>query len=386
MFISFARQIMTNDSSASYSLILLVCPETKRALFPCTIQEAEQRAGTELLPRRDALNARGEVSKPVGKTPHVLLREDYACAYPIVDGIPILLVPEALRPLNLLYDVDLTKPQYAEAYEEMEYYNKVAILESKDILKSEAYFVIAPSIGASEQEIHNFPHPKERWIDATYDCMAQWNAYTYLGTIKNKQIVQLGGKGSHAVKFLLAGASETWAITPMLGEALCARALADAVGVGASIRCVVAVAEELPIQSETIDAVYSGGCLHHMQTELALPEAARILRKGGKFAAIDPWRAPLYAIGTKILGKREPSVYCKPLNKKRMIPLYTAFREAQVELHGTLTRYPLLALRKFGVESSLATTWNFMKVDDALCSLIPGMRSMGSSVAVLGGK
>ncbi len=44
-----------------------------------------------------------------------------------------------------------------------------------------------------------------------------------------------------------------------------------------------------------------------MTTEVAMPEIARVLKPGGKFACNDPWRAPLYGIGTKILGKREKS-------------------------------------------------------------------------------
>ena len=52
-----------------------------------------------------------------------------------------------------------------------------------------------------------------------------------------------------------------------------------------------------------------------MTTELAMPEIARVLKPGGRFSAMDPWRAPLYAIGTKILGKREVNVYCRPLTQ-----------------------------------------------------------------------
>ena len=33
-----------------------------------------------------------------------------------------------------------------------------------------------------------------------------------------KRVLQVGGSGSHAVKFLVAGAAEAWLITPMHGE------------------------------------------------------------------------------------------------------------------------------------------------------------------------
>lgn len=174
----------------------------------------------------------------------------------------------------------------------------------------------------------------------------------------------------------------------MLGEALCAQALADEVGVGDLLRCVVAVAEELPIRSGAVDAILSGGCLHHMQTEMALPEAARVLREGGRFAAFDPWRAPLYSIGTKIFGRREPAelVFDRPLTKARLEPVWHAFGKVAVVHHGTLTRYPLIALSKLGVGCGLSVAWHLGSVDDAVCSFLPRMRGMGSSVAVLGNK
>ncbi|MEO7674454.1 MAG: hypothetical protein ABIU09_10315, partial [Pyrinomonadaceae bacterium] len=120
-------------------------------------------------------------------------------------------------------------------------------------------------------------------------------------------------------------------------------------------------------------------------TEIALPEAARILRDGGRFAAVEPWRAPLYAIGTKILGKREDA-YCRPLDHERIEPLTKAFENSELIQHGTLTRYLFLALSKTGINIGRSLPWYFGKVDDAICSLIPGMRRMGSSIAVLGSK
>ena len=138
-------------------------------------------------------------------------------------------------------------------------------------------------------------------------------------------------------------------MTPMLGEIYCSIALAKEAGVLDRLRCVVGVAEEIPIADNMFDAVYSGGCVHHMTTELAMPEIARVLKPGGRFSSMDPWRAPFYAIGTKILGKREVNVFCRPLTRARVAPLFTSFREAKKEQYGTLTRYPVLALCKFGI-------------------------------------
>ena len=174
-------------------------------------------------------------------------------------------------------------------------------------------------------------------------------------------------------------------MSPMIGEARCAMALARAAGVADRLRCVTGIAEELPFADASFDGVYSGGCVHHMATENALPEAARILRPGGAFAAVEPWRAPLHAIGTKVFGKRE-GVHCRPLTEQRLAPLRSSFANVRVVRHGTLTRYPLLALEKLGVHWTLPAVWRIHRVDDALCSLVPGLRKWGSCAALLATK
>lgn len=364
---------------------LLVCPETKQRLHLCSCMEAEQRMGARLTAFRKGAPM-GEKAPPFGVTDQVLLREDLQCAYPVVDGIPILMVPEMLGPAHVERRFDLKDPKYAEAYEEMAFYNETASQEAEHIRDSESYHVVAPVVQASQAERQSFPEPRAVWLDAVYECAAQWDAYQYIAPIRDKRVLQLGGKGLHAVKFLLGGAAEAWVVTPMLGEVRCAMALAREVGVLDRLRYVVAVAEELPLQADSIDVIYSGGCMHHMTTEVAVPEAARVLKPGGRFAATDPWRAPLYAVGTKLLGKREPDVFCRPLTRERVAPVSETFRASQIVQHGTLTRYPLLALNKFGVPASLQVVWYLNALDDMVCSLVPGLRDMGSSVVCLGTK
>jgi SAM-dependent methyltransferase len=203
--------------------------------------------------------------------------------------------------------------------------------------------------------------------------------------MKNARALQLGGKGIHVVKFLLAGASKAWLLTPMVDEAKFAQALAEVCGVGKQLTCLVGIAEELPFPDCAFERVYSGSCMHHMVTEIATAEVARILTSGGRFAAVDPWRAPFYGIGTKVLGKREPDVHCRPLTSQRVAPVRQNFSRSQVIHHGTLTRYLLLALEKFGIESSLAVVSVITRIDDTLCTLLR-LRHYGSSVAVLASK
>lgn len=314
----------------------------------------------------------------------VLVREDRTCAYPVVDDIPILLVPEKLvAARHGPFSVDLGDPKYAEAYEEMEFYNVVAGHEESSVEGSEETRVLRRAAELGEHERRSFPQPREVWIDATYEAVAQWEAYRCLSPLVGKQALQIGGKGIHALKFLLAGASEAWTVSPMVAELRYARAVGRHLGLADRLHGVAGVAEELPFADETFDAIFVGSTMHHMVTDMAFPECARVLKPGGRFAAVEPWRAPLYGIGTKILGKREP-VHCRPLTAARCRPFLETFEHAEIAHHGTLSRYPLLALDKLGVTVRTETAWRITRADDAISSLVPKLREAGSSTALLG--
>ncbi len=226
----------------------LICPVTKLGLELVTLETAQERMNGELRPRAESLNAKGKVSKPAGLTPRVLLREDLKCAYPVVDGIPILLAPEALTVGKDQAAFDLTDARYAEAYEEMEFYNSVASNASEKLERGGAESILPTELAATAEERASFPAPWQRWVDTVHDSAALWDAYIHLGPYKNQRVLQLGGSGTHVIKFAMAGAAESWLITPMLGEASIARGLAESAGVGDRFRCVVAIAEELPVK------------------------------------------------------------------------------------------------------------------------------------------
>jgi SAM-dependent methyltransferase len=360
---------------------VFICPQTKLPLRPMSLDKAKEALGSaNIVPRTNAEPA------PFGVTATMMVRSDGGCAYPVVDGIPILLAPEQITPADRPQHFDLEDVKYAEAYEEMTFYNEVAKGEAGAIQQSQAYSCIEPILRLPPSERGTFPEPKEAWIDCVPDCKAQYEASRFLGSVAGGRFLQLGGKGNHAVKWLLAGAGEAWLVTPMLGEVYCSVALAKEAGVLDRLRCVVGVAEEIPLVDNFFDAVHSGGCVHHMTTELAMPEIARILKPGGKFSCMDPWRAPFYAIGTKILGKRETSVFCRPLTRERVAPLFTSFSDAQKVQYGTLTRYPAIALSKFGINVPFRMMWQLYRVDDMVCSWIPGLRNFGSSVALFATK
>ena len=197
------------------------CPQTKLPLRAMSLDDAKAAmASAELVPRTN------REPEPFGVTATLMVRSDNACAYPVVDGIPILLAPEQITPASRPLAWDLKDVKYAEAYEEMTFYNQVAKDEAANIRAAEAYRMIEPVLRLPSEERGTFPEPKEVWIDCVPDCKAQYEASKYLGDIKGKRILQLGGKGIHATKFLLAGAAEAWVMTPMLGEVYCSTALA----------------------------------------------------------------------------------------------------------------------------------------------------------------
>ncbi len=231
----------------------------------------------------------------------------------------------------------------------------------------------------------DFPFPYDLWVDGCYDGLAEWDAYKYLAPLTSKKILQVGGTGVAAIKFMLGGAQEAWLLTSVAEEARLADELARLAGV--KLHHAIGAAEEMPFDSGSFDAIYAGGCAHHFETEIAFPEVARVLKKGGRFAAVEPWRAPLYSVGIKIFGKREGKgqVQCRPLTPKRVAPLQKSFSFSDVVHHGSFLRYPSLAMNKMGVTMSDRFAWSVAKADDWLADRLHARR-WGSSVAVLAQK
>ena len=271
--------------------------------------------------------------------------------------------------------------------EEIDYYSSVASKQGAMVEAGAEPTIIkhlAPAMAASDEAILSFPEPRDVWIDATYDGAAPYDSYTYIAPVAGKRLLQLGGSGIHAIKAIRAGAREAWLLTPVLDEARFAVAVARRLGLHRRLHCVVAVGEELPFARGSFDAIVSGGCLHHMRTERAIPECARVLSARGRFAAWDPWRSPFYGIGTRVFRKREVEVNCQPINAARAQPLQEAFDTATVVHHGALTRYFLIALGKMRIHLNEPTVSSITHIDDFVSAWLPGLRRTGSSVALLG--
>lgn len=361
----------------SEDTVQLVCPLTGQAVTAMPRDRARGLIadGQPLIGRPD--------SDAIGETPTVLVREDRTAAYPILNGVPILLGPERL--MREAPEVDLDASRYQEAYAEMGFYNDVARSQMPAIEESRAFAGLRSILDLSREQRTAFPHPPSVWLDATYDAASQWESYAAIAPVAGGTLAQIGGSGSHATKFLLAGAAEAWLITPMVEEVRFGMALAEAAGVGDRFRGVVGIAEELPFANDSFDAIYSGGVVHHMETGIAMPEVARVLKPGGTMSAAEPMRAPLYAAGIKVFGQRESGASCRPLTEQRLGPFHAAFAESVVTRHGALTRYPLIAAGKLGWSVRLETAWKITRFDDRVASKI-GLRGLGSGISIVGRK
>jgi len=303
--------------------------------------------------------------------------------YAVAGETPVLLAPEALSSPGAEREAAAADAAFAGVYRDLEHYRAVA---SRDEEIEAAVADHGLDGIASGDPGATFPEPPARWLarrEGVYDNAAELEAYRFLAPLAAKIVLQTGGRGTHAVKFLLAGAREAWLLTPFLEEARFGLALAERCGVGGRLQAVVATAEQPGLAAGMFDAIYSPGSMHHTELPRALAALIALLRPGGRFASVDPWRAPGYALGTKLLGKREREVGCRPLSGERLAPARRQFPRIAVHQHGALTRYALIALGKAGVNMPRDAVLRITSLDDRLSEPIPGLRGMGSSVCLL---
>lgn len=362
---------------------LLACPQTHRPLVVREVTSADEA----VLP----IQRTGSAAPRFQRSGLMAVTEGGDYAYPIVDGFPALLWPEVYTRVAKPEQVDLNHRSYAEAYAEMEHYNPTSLDRAAHIEESDAYGTIAALL-RERPPPSDFPAPLSLWLDALHDTGAQSDAYRYLAPLIGKTFVQLGGDGRHAVKLMLAGAAEGILITPMLGEAMFAWKLAKVAGVQNRFSCILGIGEQIPLLGESVHAMYSPGCLHHMALETALPEIRRVLTTGGRFCGHEPWKSPLYSVGTWLFGKREhglfersKSIFCQPFTPERIRPLAAVFPTHTCRNHGPLLRYPMIALQKFGIRLPLNSMIQLAKFDDRLGGAL-GMGDHWGGSIMLGGE
>lgn len=103
-----------------------------------------------------------------------------------------------------------------------------------------------------------------------------------VGGVGERTVLDLGsGIGMAASGFARAGADKVVAIEPDLSAEIGARAAAK-VSEGLPVRILAAFGENLPLENESVDIVYSRQVLHHAQDlQKMVAECYRVLRPGG---------------------------------------------------------------------------------------------------------
>lgn len=320
---------------------------------------------------------RNKEKKPFGVTDQILAVEGASYAYPVVDGVPVLLGPERLVPRNSLTDypiVDLADPKYAEAYEEMDHYSNLNDIDK--VLRNSHIKRLAQCEDIAEFA-ETFPEPADFWLDGAYGNVVREQAvFRYLAPVQDKVFLQLGGSGRTAITMLLAGARRAYLVTPAIGETLFAIRLASFLGVRDRFIPVLGVGEEIPFLDNQIDLLYSGSCFHHMRFKYLSGELHRVLSTGGKFAGVDAWKTFLHTIGIKMLGKQEygidtpEGVYCRPVTNNRLAHMRQKFPNMEITLNEPILRYLFIGLNKLSrrdcFPQTLAGRIRMSSIDDMI--------------------
>lgn len=294
--------------------------------------------------------------------------------YPVLAGIPLLLsdyAHDAAGPLGETAGISRG---------ELDHYTAVSLRRAADVT-ADPLLAELRALADTAHRSGDVLDPS--WVDAPFDGPAQLRCYEFLRpVVPGGTAVQVGGSGTHALKFLLAGAARAVIVSPVVGELVLADALARVMGLQDRLQAVAGTGEALPLATASTNALYCGGTLHHMETARAGRQFARVLAPAGRFAAAEPWKVPfLHHAGTRLLGKREP-VDCRPIDVARLAALRGAFGGlVEDRRHGAFTRYPALALSRAGLRLPAATMLRLMLREDALN--LPGA-ALGSSLSVTG--
>lgn len=127
----------------------------------------------------------------------------------------------------------------------------------------------------------------EKYFTAPTAIECQY-ALKIMGFLKGKRILDLGcGFGEASVWFALQGA-EVKALDISSQMLKCVSALAKKHGVEKKVVPVKAAAEKMPLESGSVDLVFGGNILHHVDTVAVAQEIKRVLKPGGKAVFIEP--------------------------------------------------------------------------------------------------
>lgn len=306
----------------------------------------------------------------------------------MIDGIPILLSPEMWLAEGASSEEAGTDPhhqRYAEAYEEMSFYTAWTGVGDDSLARAEKSLRLRMNVQDDRAAPQWAPVRGQRGGNTAGAVAA---AYQHLGPFAAPgafvTCLQIGGRGTHALNFLVAGADRATLVSPVLAELQFSRELAASVGLDHRLDVVCGIAEELPFADAVFDRVYSGSSIHHTVTAESFPEISRVMAGGARFASVDIWRAPLYNIGVKLFGRATPGIRCKPMDEARLEPARGSFDDVSITMHGALARYPLAVLSRMGAKPSAAWARRLAEAEDSLAQRFDIVARQASLVLVRG--
>lgn len=279
-----------NEDNYSSKFAGLVCPETKLPLE--VVDRAALSVINERIQKQQLKGWNGDVIQDTVEAG--LIQRDIEVFYPIKEGVPLLLVSDGI-PYNTLQYSTLGWHTRGKEFEqiseqvihESEVYDNVAEVDLKgfDYADLKQFAGLRPGKSLLEQDTTNFPEPMNLWADAG---LCQYYAYKSLTPCDKKCYLQLGGHGSHAIKFLLAGAREAVTVDPSFKSLMYGRKLSNLFGVEKGFKPIRGCGEFIPYPDNYFDYIYAGGVLHHTDLRKTAKELYRVLKKGGKGAFVEP--------------------------------------------------------------------------------------------------
>lgn len=370
--------------------------ETRIKFLKCPASgQSLHKPSTDLLKAIEARRAAGELFRKKGqmveqKVDEGLIAEDNKTLYPFIDGIPQLLAPEGISLENdSISNIDISDLKYREPYAEMSSYDEISghHVQSGDE-ESALGGVISSWSEIDNNDKVTFPEPAELWLDAKGCLLAQEMAYKHLMPISGCRVLQLGGHGSHLIKFLMAGAREAWLVSPMINELKRARFLALEFGFEDRLFVVQGIAEELPVEDDFFDRIYMGGCLHHTQIEMTAPEIHRVLTKGGKASFVDPIMTTPYRLFVKPFYSRGigrvDHAECTPIRREKAFDFIKHFHHGQLTGYRAFVHFPLImATRYLKLNLSISLLRQIEEMDRAIGNVFPFLQEALSPISCL---